>query len=204
MVDVTVLIIFAAIIALLTYLYTTFSGEKLLLPISPGYPIIGSITHLDKNRPDKTILKWGKELGPLYAMKMLHETFVVVTGYDELCEMFFTKGNSFAGRYKRACLADIFFGNKGITFGNPNEIHWMPLRKAAHRGIRHYDNGLTRLEAILSEMSHDFIDKLSNYDGKTIDIRDDVYNFVIKVACFSYEFVAFYLNFCTLPNFRLK
>ena len=195
MVDVTVAIIFAAIITLLTYLYTKFASTKLLLPTCPGYPLIGSITHLDKSRPDKTFIKWGKELGPVYAVKMLNETFVVVTGYDQLCEMLITKGNSFAGRYKRSFLTDIFYDNKGITFGNPNDIHWMLLRKAAHRGIRHYDNGLTKLEALLSDMSHEFIEKLSNYNDNAIDMRDDVYNFVIKVVFLLKIYVQILYNF---------
>ena len=181
MVDLTVAIIFFIIIAILTYVYTKFSSKKLLLPTCPGYPIIGSVTHLDKNRPDKTFIKWGKELGPVYAVKLLHETIVVVSGYDELNEMLITKGSSFAGRQKRSFLADIFAGNKEVLFGDANESHWMPLRKAAHRGIRHYGAGLTRLETLLSTMSREFIEKLSTYEGKPIDMRDDIYNFVLKV-----------------------
>ena len=107
MVDLTVAIIFSTIIAILTYVYTKFSSKKLLLPTCPGYPIIGSVTHLDKNRPDKTFIKWGEELGPVYAVKLLHKTIIVVSGYDELHEMLITKGSSFAGRQRRSFLADI-------------------------------------------------------------------------------------------------
>ena len=188
MVDVTVTVMFFTIIAMLTYVYTKFSSKKLLLPTSPGYPIIGSITHLDKNRPDKTFLKWGEELGPVYAVKLLHETIVVVSGYDELQEMLITKGSAFAGRLKRSFAADIFAGYKDVIFADANESHWMPLRKAAHRGIRHYGAGLIRIETLLSTMSREFIEKLSSYEGKAFDMRDEIYNFVLKV------FMLFYIN----------
>ena len=180
--------------AILTYVYTKFASKKLLLPTCPGYPIIGSITYLDKNRPDETFLKWGEELGPVYAVKLLHETIVVVSGYDELHEMLITKGNSFAGRQRRSFLADMFASYKDLVFADANESHWMSLRKAAHRGIRHYGAGLTRLETLLSIMSREFIEKLSTYEGKPIDMRDDIYNFVLKV------FMILYLNNCLIEK----
>ena len=181
MVELTITIVFVIFIALLTYVYTKYASSKLLLPTCPSYPIIGSIAHMDRNRPDKTLIKWSEEIGPIYAVQILHEMYVVVSGYDELHEMLITKGNSFAGRLKRSYLGDIFVGNKEVVFGNANESHWMPLRKAAHRGIRHYGAGLTHLETLLSTMSQEFIESLSSYGGKPIDMQDDIYNFVLRV-----------------------
>lgn len=60
--------------------------------------------------------------------------------------------------------------------------HWLPLRKAAHRGIRHYGKGMTRLESTLADVASDFVAKITSYDGKVVDLKDDIYNFVIKVG----------------------
>lgn len=60
--------------------------------------------------------------------------------------------------------------------------HWGPLRKAAHRGIRHYGNGMARLEGTLSEMANEFVTQVTTYKGEAIDLSNDIYNFVLKVS----------------------
>ncbi len=65
--------------------------------------------------------------------------------------------------------------------GEPTQSFWHPMRKTAHRGIRHYGDGLTRLEETLAVMASEFVAKVTSYDGQPIDLRDDIHNFVMKV-----------------------
>ena len=170
-------------ILLITYFLKKILAKdsKLHMPSVSGWPLVGSLFQLDKERPDITLIDWSRKLGPVYAVRLLHETWVVVSGYDELIEMFVTKGNSFAGRNRRVQFDAMTYADKDILNGNPKQRHWAPLRKAAYRGIRHYGNGLTRLESTLSVMAQEFVAKIKSYDCKDIDLHDDIYNFVLKV-----------------------
>lgn len=151
------------------------------LPAVRGWPLLGSILQLDPRRPDRTLVQWSKQLGPVYTVRILHKTWVVVSGYDELHEMLVTKGQAFGGRDRRYIMDAILFGSKDVINASPTEAHWASLRKAAHRGIRHYGNGLTRLEETLAAMARDFVVKVTSYNGQPVDLRDDIHNFVMKV-----------------------
>lgn len=75
----------------------------------------------------------------------------------------------------------MFDGSHDIINADSTQLHYAPLKKAAHRGIRHYGDGMTRLESTLSTMAAAMVDKIASYDGQPVDIRDDVYSFIIKV-----------------------
>ena len=167
---------------LVAYVWTKTLRKYLQIPAVPGWPILGNITQVDLNRPDLTLLKWAKEFGPIYSVKFLNQTWIIVSGYDEVYEMLVTKGKSFAGRNNKNRFDFVTSGNKDIISGNPRQPHWTPLRKAAHRGIRHYGTGLTRLESTLSIMASDFVSTVRSYNGKPIDLREDIYNFILKVC----------------------
>ena len=176
------LIFFLVIILLLTLYYVKQNGKsKLQLPTFAGWPIVGNIFQIDKDRPDFTLIKWAQELGPVYSVQLFNQTWVIVAGYEEIHELLVTKGNSFAGRHRRVIFDLLTYGSKDVVNGDPTQYHWLPMRKAAHRGIRHYGSGLNRLEAVLSTTAQDFVVKVTSYNGAAADLREDIYNFVLKV-----------------------
>lgn len=156
--------------------------SNLQLPSVKGLPLIGSIFQLDKQRPDRSFIHWARQLGPVYTVRILHKTWVVVSGYDELQEMLVTKGFEFGGRNRIFVQEAILGKEKDLITGNPTEPTWKPLRMAAHRGIHHYGNGLTRLEETLVAMARDFVAKVTSYNGQPIDLQEDIYNYVVKVG----------------------
>ena len=177
-------LIFAACLILLTIyiLKKAFNrDEKLQVPTVPGWPIIGNLLQIDRKYPYLKFIEWSRKLGPVYALQFFHETWIVVSGYNEVVEMLVTKGNSFAGRGRRIQFDALTFGDKDILNGNPTQRHWTPMRKAAYRGIRHYGDGMTRLELTLSVMAQEFVAKIRCYNGEEVDLHDDIYNFVLKV-----------------------
>ena len=176
-------IIAACLVFLTIYLLKRVyrKNGKLGIPTVPGWPIVGNLFQLDRKRPYLSFIEWSRKLGPVYEFQILGQTGVVVSGYDELMEMLVTKGNSFAGRPRRFQFDAMTFADKDILNGNPTQRHWTPLRKTAYRGIRHYGDGMTRLESTLSVMAQEFVAKIRSYNGKEIDLRDDIYNFVLKV-----------------------
>ena len=64
----------------------------------PGWPIVRSIFHVNKLRPDLSLIAWGRELGPVYAVKMFNVTLERVTGYDAIIKTLITKDETFRSR----------------------------------------------------------------------------------------------------------
>ena len=166
----------------LVAIYTwTKMQVTLQVPEVKKWPIVGSVFQMNSKRHDLSLLQWAKELGPIYSVQIFNQTLVIVSGYGDVYEMLVSKGNSFAGRsrpFRQECFAS---GDKDIVNGNPTLPHWTPLRKAAHRGIRHYGTWLNRLESTLSLMVSDFVEKVRSYNGQSVDLREDIYNYVLKV-----------------------
>lgn len=106
---------------------------------------------------------------------------MTVDRYEEMYEMLVSKGNVFAGRKEQFKFMAVTCGTKDVINGSPTQAHWLPLRKAAHRGIHHYGDGLTRLEETLATMARSFVDRVKAYEGKPVDLKDDIYNFVLMV-----------------------
>lgn len=162
--------------------FTKDNGQVVMPRVKESYPIFGSAPYLDRERYDFTLLNWAEKLGPMYRVNIFHRTWVVITNYEEMNEMLVTKGHMFAGRDVQFKLSSVTYGKKDVIHGNPTMSHWAPLRKAAHRGIRHYGNGMARLEGTLSEIASEFVTQVTTYKGEVIDLSNDIYNFVLKVT----------------------
>ena len=131
-----------------------------------------------------TVIKmheWTMQFGPVYVMRIFNQNRVVVSGYDELVEMLITKGKAFGGRPSTFRLKFVF-QHKDMLFNNVSFPQWLPLRKAGHRAIHHYGDGMTRLETAIQTMAEEFVDSVKSYGGKEINLREDVYDFVVRVA----------------------
>lgn len=68
--------------------------------VGVGFPFFGNVFQLDMRRPDLTLMKWTKTIGPVYSLNVLHEKWIIVGGYDELRDMLVTQGQAFAGRQR--------------------------------------------------------------------------------------------------------
>ena len=186
----TVILVATIVLIIAVFVLKRLSHSQLSVPsVSGSWPIVGNILQFDRQRPDKTLLEWSRQLGPIYKVQILHETWVIVCGYDEMHEMLVTKGHSFAGRkratrrnYRRFLAETITCGNKDILNSDSTQPHWMPLKKAAYRGIRHYGDGLTRLETTLCVTATEFVQKVTSYEGKMVNLKEDIHNFVVKVC----------------------
>lgn len=59
------------------------SGKKSFdeIPTVPGLPFFGSAARINLWRPDLTLLRWAKQYGPVYKVKLFNMTFVAVSRY---------------------------------------------------------------------------------------------------------------------------
>ena len=59
---------------------------------------------------------------------------------------------------------------------------WNALKKTAYRALRQTGDEMNVVENILSRMAKEFIEKVTQYKNKEVDLQDDVYNFVLKAT----------------------
>ena len=159
--------------------------HRLKLPGPPRLPLVGNVLQMGTTkvrRSDEVLADWTKQYGPAYTVNVFGTEWVFVGGYDEIYEVMITKGRSFAGRHKWYRYGYATYGFKNIVLGDPMQPQWLPMRKTAFRALHQHGAGLNRIETVLAAMAKDFVGKTTSYNGKPIDLRDDVYNFVAKVA----------------------
>lgn len=158
--------------------------QQLNLPhIKGGWPILGNALQMNQyGRSDQTMEMWAKQYGPIFSVQVFNMTWVVLSGYDEIYEALVQKSRAFAGRYKYFRVSCLIFYNKNIGIGDPTQSQWLPMRKAFHRFIQPMGNNLNRVETVLIKTVQQFIAKVKSYAGKEVDLRDDINNFVLKVA----------------------
>ena len=182
MVAAGLIIVPASVVLAMLYWWTKSKSPLDALPGPKGLPYIGNFFQLDKKRPDLTMVKWTREHGPIYKMKMFGKTWVVVGGYDEVYEVLVTKGTTFDGREKTYRIGILTFDYKDVLFSSATLPHWHSLKKAAFRSVRQHGDGLERIESILLEMMQELIERIKQYDGKPIDLKDDIYNYIVKTV----------------------
>lgn len=153
------------------------------LPHPRGWPFVGNALQMAQyGRSDQTLTAWAKQYGGIYSVQMFNTTWVVLSGYDEIHEALVQKGKIFSGRKQFFRFSFLVGGNKDITMSDPTIAHYMPMRKIMHRTIQPLGNHLTRIESVLVDMAQQFVGKIRSYEGRVVDVENDLYNFVCKVA----------------------
>ena len=152
------------------------------LPGPAGWPLVGNLLQLDKNYPHFTLEKWAKQYGPVFSVKMCTATWVIVSGYEELQEMLVSNGRAFAGRYSQFIHKSIILAGKDLAFSDSTAPQYNSLKRAMHRTLHQTNDSPGMAETVLSRAIGEFIEKLASYDGREIDIKDDIDNFVMKIT----------------------
>ena len=158
------------------------NGDKLHLPGPVGWPVVGNYFQMNRSRLDVTMEKWSKKYGPVYAIKIFNTSFVIATSYEAVYEILVSKGYSFSGRGKPFRRKVISYDGKDMVLGNPTEPHWILLRKIAQKIMHNFGENRTKIELLLEHVANDFVAKLRSYNGNSVDIQEDVFEFSIKAA----------------------
>ena len=157
-------------------------SDLIQLPGPKGWPFVGNLFQLDKKRPDLTMIEWSKKYGPLYIITILDKPYVIACSFTAIQEVVITKEKSFAnrgGQFRRLVLSD---GGQDISSSDPSRPHWFPLKKLLIKIIKQSgENSITSAEEVMLQMTREFAIQVSNYAGKQIDIRKDIYYFNIKI-----------------------
>uniref|UniRef100_A0A914WPL1 Cytochrome P450 n=1 Tax=Plectus sambesii TaxID=2011161 RepID=A0A914WPL1_9BILA len=159
-------VIAAIVIAAIAYfLYRELYGKRKDLPPGPTpWPIVGNILQLDFNRPEQSLIQWGKQYGPVFTIWM-PVPFVIVNDYDLMKESFLKQGDIFVGRPKTFLLNDIAKGNYGLVFAR-DEL-WREQRRFALHTLRNFGVGRNMLEPKILDQARELISILHSTKGPT-------------------------------------
>ncbi|ELT98191.1 hypothetical protein CAPTEDRAFT_63656, partial [Capitella teleta] len=132
--------------------------------------------------PELTFTEWGKELGGVFCVKILNDTFLVLNSYDAIYEALVTKGISFGGRpqgnnFRLEYVSD---GFKNIVFDNPG-ARWKLLRKTSHRQIKMFDTGLKRIEELNLKVIRELANEFRSHESESFNPRETIYNTIMNI-----------------------
>ena len=129
------------------------------IPSPPGWPLLGNLLEINLEKPHLTFMKWSKQLGHMFTIRLFGTDTVVVSSFDLIHEVLVSKGSDFAGRPYIYRLAFMCHNNQDIIASSPNP-RWAIVRKAVHRNLKVYDTGLQRVEDISMDIIGDVMRSL--------------------------------------------
>ena len=174
--EIGILLIFS-FLTIIAYLLRK-KTRQLNMPVAASWPLVGSIFHINKNRSDLSLLKFARQLGPVYAIKTPCQTLVVVSGFNELIEMLSNKDTMFGGRAYGFSINKLTYGFKGLTTNsNIYTPAWRCIKIATSRCLRHFNDGLVPY----TKNTKIFVNNLNAYNGKQVDLQQDIAIFFLKV-----------------------
>lgn len=156
-------------------------GQSLYCMLGPrAWPVVGNALMIDSCFPHLSLNKWAHQYGSVYLIHLGDEPCVVVSDYETIHDVLVTRGATFAGRTVKYRHSYVTFDCKDIFFGSPAQPWWSDLRKATHRAIRQFGDGLTKIDSALCDLVQETIGKMREKQGEAVDVRDDVYELSMK------------------------
>uniref|UniRef100_A0A914X7R8 Cytochrome P450 n=1 Tax=Plectus sambesii TaxID=2011161 RepID=A0A914X7R8_9BILA len=153
------------IAAIAYFLYRELYGKREGLPPGPTpWPVVGNILQLDLKHPEKSLVQWGKQYGPVFTIWM-PVPFVIVNDYDLMKESFLKQGDIFAGRPETFIMRQLAKGNFGLVFAR-DEL-WREQRRFALHVLRDFGVGRNMLEPKILDQARELISILHSTKGPT-------------------------------------
>ena len=123
-------------------------------PCKAGFPLLGVLFSLGRF-PEKTLAKWGKELGPIFMIKVGFKDILIIGSPDVAYEAF-AKLQHFNDRPQSIAM---FTGGKGVLFVNKSDMQ-KEQRRFALNTLRLFGMGRRTLEPQLIQTCNTFCDKI--------------------------------------------
>ena len=157
------------------------SAKYLQLPYPKCVPFFGNLFQLQPHRSYLRLDEWAKELGSVYALRLVSKNLVVVNGYEHMRDILIRRGHIFGGRPSGSLRMDLFSqGHQDIGFTDPSAKFWKPVRKIVHSHLKLHGGGVAHLDEIFHLSGEDAFDEISKHGGKPINIRNIVYGFAMR------------------------
>ncbi len=175
--DGNAIVLYGAAVGAIIFIVRNYFNHGKHLPGPRSLPYIGNMFQLPAN-PLPQLEKWKHEFGDIYQIKLLGANIVVVSGENEMHEMFVVKSTHFAGRPFLYRFMQIAGGGVVTSSYSPK---WVLQKKALLNGLKMYGERLLTLEAITQEVVQGLVDKLDQLDGQPIDIHPYLHHAVADI-----------------------
>ncbi|XP_033110809.1 cytochrome P450 2U1-like [Anneissia japonica] len=147
------------------------------LPPGPfGWPIVGSIPHIDKESY-LTFDKWAKEYGDIYTVKLGWTTAVILNSFDAIKSTLKDQGDKFIDR-PRLPIIELGFTKGGVVFENGPA--WSERRRWMFCVLRNFGLGKKSLESRIN-LEADYLCKEINKNCNSFNPLHIVNNAVSNI-----------------------
>ena len=168
-------------VGLLAWLYVKTSVQYLQLSYPKGVPFFGNLFQLQPHRSFLRLDEWAKELGNVFALRLVSKNLVVVSDYQHIREVLITRGQVFGGRPRGSLRMDLLSqGQQDIGFSEPSATFWNPVRKVVHSQLKLHGGGGSHLDEIFHLAGEDVFDEIRKLRGEPVDIKSIIYNFTVR------------------------
>lgn len=161
-----------------------FQGKSSLdhFPHRTGWPIIGNLPQIRTDRPELTLTEWRKDLGDVFAVKMMNTSMLILNSYEAIYEALVKRGDQFAGRPQVNAFRLGYITNnfQDLAFSNPN-ARWKLLRKVSHKSIKMFDTGMKRIEEINLNVIDSMLDEFEVKRGESFNPKEIIYNSIMNI-----------------------
>ncbi|XP_070588563.1 cytochrome P450 2K6-like [Erythrolamprus reginae] len=163
----TLLLFIFAIMFLLKKNSSRNNSSHNLPPGPRTIPILGNLHMMDLKRPEKTMIEWSKEYGPIFRMKLGFQEMVVLTGYETIKEALVNNGDAFADRPLIPIFEDAV---KGFGIIASNGENWKVMRRFTLSTLRDYGMGKRTIEDKITEECSVLTKTIETYGGKPFEV----------------------------------
>ncbi|XP_006821776.1 cytochrome P450 2U1-like [Saccoglossus kowalevskii] len=168
--------------SLIVYLlYLSWSRPNKFPPGPYGWPLVGSLPSLSRDKPYKVLTKLSKQYDDVFSIKIGQRLAVVLNGQNALREALVRKADYFSGRPTFTPGAIVSEG-KGIINAQHDE-NGRHLRRFTLKTLKHFGMGKSVLEgSILKEVRH-MTDAINIHSGMPIDLSIHLSNATYNIIC---------------------
>ena len=178
-------IVALALVSLMLLLYLTVRPKTLKHIPGPdsGHAVFGHARLIAPNTFHRTLTDWSKKYGPVYKIRLLHQSFIVITGQKALHEMLVKKGVETGGRNMNFRLSYVF-QETGIVNNPTPDAKWRSLRKISQKHLKQFGDGMSRLEQLIASVGDEMLDKFFQTQGAPCDPYQTLLITVMKSMSF--------------------
>ncbi len=145
-------------------------------PGPPAVPIFGNILQHDWEKPRLTYLKWTKQYGPVYRIRVHIGDILVVSDIEVAYEVLVRNGHLYSDRTGKCFRLNYITGRDTVLFQAPNRRWKLAARKLSHNYLKQFGTGLSRLESILMGASEYMITEFESAQGDATDVMSTLKN----------------------------
>ncbi|XP_068136123.1 cytochrome P450 2K6-like [Hyperolius riggenbachi] len=136
-------------------------------PGPKGLPVIGNLHMINLRRPNQTLMKFAKQYGSVFSIRMGTVKIVVLSGYETVRSALIDHAEEFSERPYVPVFEDVFQGY-GISFSHGE--NWRTMRRFTLTKLRDFGMGKRTIEDRIVEECGFFTKMLQSLKGEPVEL----------------------------------